>query len=51
MELKRELIKGPLRPPERKTKAQSYTQAPASKDEISVRDSKEKRIKGEIKIS
>ncbi|KAG0651860.1 hypothetical protein D0Z07_0808 [Hyphodiscus hymeniophilus] len=45
MESNRELIKGPLRPPPRETNALSYTQAPASKDMISVRNGKEKAIK------
>jgi hypothetical protein len=47
MASKRSLIKGPLRPPERDTKALSYTQAPVSKDEVTVRDAKEKAIEGE----
>jgi hypothetical protein len=48
MESKRELIKGSLRPPERKARALSYTQAPASKDEISVRRNKEEDIPGKL---
>jgi hypothetical protein len=43
---KRELIKGPLRPPQPQPRNQSYTQKPASKDEISVRTGKEKEIPG-----
>ena len=50
MESKRELIKGSLRPPERKAKALSYTQAPASKKEISVRRNKEEDIPGTLGI-
>jgi hypothetical protein len=49
MESKKELIKGPLRPPEKKTKAISYTQAPASRDEVSVRKTQTKEIKGGTK--
>ena len=51
MESRRELIKGPIRPPERKTKALSCTQAPASKDEISVRNKEGKGREGEVKAS
>jgi len=41
---RRELIKGPLRPPQPQPRNQSYTQKPASKDEVSVRTGKEKEI-------
>ena len=47
MESGRNLIKGPLRPPDKRTKATSYTQAPTSKNEISVRNKKEKGIQGQ----
>ena len=43
---KRELIKGPLRLPEPQLRATSYTQKPASKDEVSVRTGKEPQIPG-----
>lgn len=46
MESKRALIKSSLRPPERKAKVFSYTQPPASKDEISVRKNMDKAIPG-----
>lgn len=43
---KRELFKGPLRPPPPQLHRQSYTQEPASKEEISVRTGKENEILG-----
>lgn len=43
---KRELLKGPLRFPEPQLRATSYTQKPASKDEVSVRTGKEPEIPG-----
>jgi hypothetical protein len=49
MESKRELIKGSVRPPEQKKRALSYTQAPASKDEVSVRRNNEKDIPGNLR--
>jgi hypothetical protein len=49
MESKRELVKGHLRPPPSKAKTLSYTQAPASKDEVSVRRNKEKDILGKMR--
>jgi hypothetical protein len=48
---KRELIKGPLRPPQPQPRNQSYTQKPASKDEVSVRTGKEPQIPGEYAFS
>jgi hypothetical protein len=43
---KRELVKGPLRPPQPQPRSQSYTQKPASKDEVSVRTGKEREVRG-----
>ncbi|PMD20896.1 hypothetical protein NA56DRAFT_704133 [Hyaloscypha hepaticicola] len=41
---KKELLKGPLRPPEAQLRPTSYTQKPASKNEVSVRTGKEAKI-------
>ncbi|PMD61469.1 uncharacterized protein K444DRAFT_371198 [Hyaloscypha bicolor E] len=41
---KRELLKGPVCLPEPQLRATSYTQKPASKDEVSVRTGKEPDI-------
>lgn len=41
---KRKLIKGPLRLPQRKLAAPSYTQAPVSKNEISIDTPGTKRV-------
>ena len=43
---KKELLKGPLRPPEAQLRPTSYTQKPASKNEVSVRTGKEAEISG-----
>ena len=39
-------MKGPLRPPEPQLRSTSYTQKPASKDEVSVRTGREPDIPG-----
>jgi hypothetical protein len=43
---KRELLKGPVCLPKPQLRATSYTQKPASKDEISVRTGKEPDVPG-----
>jgi len=43
---KKELLKGPLRPPEAQLRPTSYTQKPASRNEVSVRTRKEAEIPG-----
>lgn len=42
----RELIKGPPKPPPHNPSPRSYTQAPPSKDEITIRKKNEKPIPG-----
>jgi hypothetical protein len=46
MEMKRDLIKASLCTPERKPCPLSYTQAPTSKDDVSVKRTKGKDIQG-----
>jgi hypothetical protein len=43
---KKEPLKGPLRPPEAQLRPTSYTQKPASRNEVSVRRGKEAEIPG-----
>ncbi|OTA99399.1 hypothetical protein M426DRAFT_325157 [Hypoxylon sp. CI-4A] len=51
-QVSRELIKGKLRPPSKSTSAKSYTVAPASINEVTVRQASERTaIRDPIEIS